>query len=643
MGHTNLALLGVLGLVQTVFLPGYLILRFLRVTRGLIAGCVLSFGLSLVANYLIVTGSVVLGVFRPEAMYSIFSVELLFWLWLDWRRLRMPLVDAISRVGSQTRTFFREIDHSSQIRARWLRLTMIAAAMGVACGFAAAGLAEFGRIFQQWDAVVSWNRWAIEWAANRPPQLTSYYPQLLPANISLSYVFMQTSDVWIFAKAMQFLFCLMLLLAMLDAARLSGNSGLLLGVAITHGLLVAMLRYRMLSSGYADAPLAFFAWMPIYALLQADRAEQPIHRVKWIIVGALFAAGAALTKQLGLYVAAVYPILTWIWALRGCRVGRVKRVPPKSADSDSWWESRRSAHPTCLYMLIALFVVPWYVYKFTDIRSGHDVNNTQILVRDAHEGRNLPARLAHAGGLLADATTLPGGALLLVAMAASLADRRTRWTLGMFVLPLGLVWATAFSYDLRNLALLAPFVGAAAGAGLVRIIRWMERTAGWAERSESHQEVAKTGGNRGAWPTLHGFCVWQAAGIVAVLLIASTLCVRDETLLSLQRRQLRQVGIADLNDRLSAFSQSQPGRSLIATDYLALRWLPDFGPRSIACAADDLAKFRKSFDRADVRYVLVRTAAASEEVRGLLAQPTTAKLLFEEHGYAFYEKVTPAA
>ncbi len=33
------------------------------------------------------------------------------------------------------------------------------------------------------------------------------------------------------------------------------------------GSFVALLRYRMLSSGYADVPLAFFAWMPIYAPL----------------------------------------------------------------------------------------------------------------------------------------------------------------------------------------------------------------------------------------------------------------------------------------------------------------------------------------------------------------------------------------
>ena len=510
MGHINLALLGVLGLVQTVFLPGYLILRFLRVGGGMIAGCVLSFGLSLIANYLLVAGLVVLGIYRPAVMYSIFAGELMVWLWLDRARLRAPLGDVISRVASKAKAFFREIDHQSPIRSRWIRLTMIAAAMGIACGFAAAGLAEFGRIFQQWDAVVSWNRWALEWAGNRLPQLTSYYPQLLPSNISLSYVFMRTSDVWIFAKATQFLFCLMLLLAMLDAARRSGKFGFLLGVVITYGLLVALLRYRMLSSGYADTPLAFIAWMSVYALLRADLAEDASQRLKWLAIGALFAAGAALTKQLGLYVAAVYPLLAWVWFYVGWdKLASSERRPTESTGGPALAEARWS-HPTAsgtlrLYLLIALLVAPWYLYKFCDIRSGRDVNNTSILVRDAHEERGLPARFAHAGGLLADATTLPGGALLLAAVAASLGDRRIRWTLGLIVVPLGLLWAAAFSYDLRNLAMLVPFVGAAAGTGLVRIICWLESAVGWAERSESHRILRTPGGTRcgSAHPTSH--------------------------------------------------------------------------------------------------------------------------------------------
>ena len=191
-----------------------------------------------------------------------------------------------------------------------------AAAMLTIAGFAIASLAQIGHIFQQWDAVVSWNRWAIDWAANRLPDFTSLYPQLLPANVSLTYVFMQTSDVWIFAKAFQFLFCLMLLLAMFDAARATGNFGFVPGVLLTYGLLVAVLRFRMIGSGYADVPLAFLSFAAVYALLLARRMEAAQMRGRYVLVGAALAAGAALTKQSGLYLAAVYPLLAWRFVLR---------------------------------------------------------------------------------------------------------------------------------------------------------------------------------------------------------------------------------------------------------------------------------------------------------------------------------------
>ncbi len=307
----NLALLGLLGLVQTAFLPGHLLLRGLRIGCGILASVVLSFALSLLVNYLLVAGLVVCGQYRPRVMYAILAVEIALWLRLDYRRLAVPLGDAVADVRRRALAFFLDLDCASPIQSPLLRRAMIAAAVLVIAGFALAGIVETGQIFQQWDAVVSWNRWAVQWAANELPQSTSYYPQLLPANISLSYVFMQTNQVWIFAKAMQFLFCLMLLLAMLDAARRS--SGLVPGVVVTYWLFVALLRYRMLSSGYADVPLAFFAWMPLYALLLAARAADARQRSKWLLVGGLLAAGAALTKQLGLYVAVVYPVTAWVW------------------------------------------------------------------------------------------------------------------------------------------------------------------------------------------------------------------------------------------------------------------------------------------------------------------------------------------
>jgi len=137
--------------------------------------------------------------------------------------------------------------------------------------------------------------------------------------------------------------------------------------------------------------------------------------------------------------------------------------------------------------------------------------------------------------------------------------------------------------------------------------------------------------------------VWHAAGLLMVLTSIAVLCVRDETLLAAQRRQQRNVGIVSLNNQLYAIAVAQRGNALIASDYLALRWLPGLASQGVACAFDDLAAFRKTIDRPDVRYVLVRTDGAAAEVRAFLARTSAVRLLFQDHGYAFYEKLTPSA
>ena len=150
-----------------------------------------------------------------------------------------------------------------------------------------AALYHAGDVFQEWDAVVSWNRWAIDWAANHLPRTTAEYPQLLPCNLSLSYVFIQDSSIWFFAKGWLFLFCLLLLLAMFDLGRRTGRVGYLLGVSITYALLVGVLRFRFINSGYADMPVALMAYAGVYALLLAHGADDAGKQMKYVLLGAV--------------------------------------------------------------------------------------------------------------------------------------------------------------------------------------------------------------------------------------------------------------------------------------------------------------------------------------------------------------------
>ena len=109
------------------------------------------------------------------------------------------------------------------------------------------------------------------------------------------------------------LFCPVLLLAIFDLYRVTGNLGYLLGVSLTYGLLTAVLDVNFLGYGYADLPVATFAFLAVYAFLLGGHAPSNSSAWKYLLLGAVFAAGAALTKQAGLIIAAMYPVLCYLF------------------------------------------------------------------------------------------------------------------------------------------------------------------------------------------------------------------------------------------------------------------------------------------------------------------------------------------
>src|SRR5262249_42892192 len=156
-----------ISLLQVTFLPGYLLLRTLRLQPGVLATAVLSFALSAIANFYLVVLLVAFGIYRPATIYTFFAVEMIVWLRLDFRRLATPIGTVIAAVRQRCDEYFSDLRQSCQFRSGLLRRVLVTAALALIFGFAVASLAETGRIFEQWDAVVSWNRWAIDWAANR--------------------------------------------------------------------------------------------------------------------------------------------------------------------------------------------------------------------------------------------------------------------------------------------------------------------------------------------------------------------------------------------------------------------------------------------------------------------------------------------
>jgi len=435
-------MLGVLSVLQISVLPGMLIWRFYRADKAGMATIGIVLGLSLVANYLLVFLLASLGLYRSAVVYMVFAAEAAALTVVFRRELRSPVGGVLRILGERTwGSYLRARSGMTEAAAAgplqlglWLlRLALAVAGASVLFCYAFLFVDDLGKIFDRWDVVVSWNRWAVDWSANRLPSYTWHYPQLLPANWSVSYRMIGSSGVQFFARAVMPLFPLVVLVHLLHLGKATKRSGCWVGVIATGLLFWRLLGPYALRSALADVPAAFFACSSICCLLLSRVAPRQVDAIRLLVTGFALTGGAAVTKQAGLYILLVYPLLGYLVAARDKAVmvngGRVVLAG----------------------MAVSfLGVGPWYVCKHFDILAGNDVSEVLALTSHIHGGAGLWERLVSAFrwvsyylfGMseLRYAGVVAGGLVLLV----SLRDRAYRWITMLVIIPYGLIWALFF-------------------------------------------------------------------------------------------------------------------------------------------------------------------------------------------------------
>lgn len=278
----------------------------------------------------------------------------------------------------------------------------------------------------------------------------------------------------------------------------------------------------------------------------------------------------------------------------------------------------------------------------------------KTLVWDVHGDRSMAERLAHAARLVSNGLSAPVVAFLILAWAFALRHPVQRWFVSLVVVPFAVIWALAFSYELRNLALAVPFAGAAAGCGFVQMIHGAEglgRRFGvnpWARiPNVLPWTVAVSHRLAGLTRVVSVPCavLRLRLSLVVVLLLGPVVLVaatiRSDDLAKRQRELQRSAGVPDTNRQLYEHLQCQGIEGYVATDYLCMRWLPDLNRHYLACPTDGLATFQTVYERADVRYALVHKAHTAPEVRRYLEQqggPEASRLLFDSKYYQCYCK-----
>lgn len=596
---------GLLSLIQILFLPGFLLLHLFRVKHTRFPEkIVFSFAFSLIANFIIVLVLTSLGLYTRPIVLLLFFIELGATLLLSYKWLRsnrkLGLTQFLNRLKSYPNDLFaKQTDHETEGQ-RLLRIALF----GLLLLGALAALGWITRIlwdqkltvFSVWDSVVSWNNWAVQWANNQFPEIPRRYGQLVPANWSLSYVFMDSEQVQFFAKSIMPLFTLFTLLLPVLLGIEFKSYGFLAAAIIIQFVYKEFLGVHVYS-GYVDPAVAFFSFASIYCLLKASFLKEKKAFLAFIGLGAILAGGAFATKQTGLYILFFYPLLAYFLVLK----------PNKSIKLE---EIKRGL----IYPLgIALaFSVPWYVYTEVTIYLGLNKSEFEWILDEVHRGRSLWVRMTDA------IASLQGYAVLFIVSLASipLLPRILKWVTVAVVLPYSILWALYASYSQRNLALVFPILALISGAAIERMIVWAQTYF------------------KPSWMKL---ALLASAVAVAGLGLVAAKSISDEKLIDIQVNLQKEILLRGLNRELYDYFESGGEPGMVLSGY-PLEFLPGFEHLTISDSFEDYETYLSHLSQyPEIQYLLMPKAADDTIFNEVMAHIEAGSygLIFEQNNFYF--------
>lgn len=450
---------GLLALLQIVFLPGWLALSFLKPSDSLVRRLIISFGLSLMINYWLFFIFAAIHIYTIGAVLAVVLIEVVLLAYRyrahmsDIRKVTLTdfsvnCIEAVKRAANRFQSWLSEEFPPGKISSFKLILSILV--IGSVLYLAYLFVSNIGTVFSLSDPILSWNRWAVEWSTNALPSYTWEYPQLIPLNWSVFYVLVG-APIQFLPKMLMPLFIIGISLTFLSAGAQKKSWGYLAAIPATILLMRLMNGSAIMATeGYVDTAVAFFSTFSIVSLLWFDAARPKIERFNTLLIGALFAIGAAMTKQAGLYIAILFPLLAWLLVVRKDTDLKKKVLP----------------YLLAYIGLLLLCIGPFYIYKELAIASHTDTSVVPTILQDLYgSGRSA---LAVLGAALYYLVTKTHGLILAYALLLLYAfkDKQYRYVVWLVIIPYTLVWGFFLSYDSRNLSLAMPLIGLAAGIGL---------------------------------------------------------------------------------------------------------------------------------------------------------------------------------
>ena len=411
----------ILGIAFATFLPGLVFTAFfLRNTRVASYDIFLiSFPVSIVLNFLLVAGLVYFNLYETLTLRAICIVAIAtFCVFLFWNSKHTSMHFDLKNTLCICKTNERNI---GLFLLGLFPLLYLWATHQTS-------------VFDHWDAVATWSRWAVNWYDQSP--IASWgYPPTVPILYSIVDKMAGSTNLQIYAKQVAYIYPLFSMLCFWRAASISRHDRFLILITSLVFLFLfarANKDITFIFSGYADPFIAALAAYFFYlVILLKEEAKQDVSFLRCMVfmsVLGISLAAPALIKQNGIFLvfASMFYVVFFI-------SGFTKHI--------------RLSHLLIVFTITGCISSSWYIYsffKYNDYYRAEEILNPNLFFRF----------------YLAFEMTIKRMTLIVatVWIYAHYKNSFVRHLTCFFVAPLWLLWAYLVSYDFRTALYLLPFI-----------------------------------------------------------------------------------------------------------------------------------------------------------------------------------------
>jgi len=292
-------LLGILGLLQVWFLPGFFLLSFAKKIKTVDA-IILSLPLSILFNYLIVLALVLTKNYDQKIVLLIVALEL-FFIIFNYRK-NIDFQNTIQSLENFLK--FKNLIRINLNLLDFLILLPFSLILFL-------GLITIGEVINIGDSLVQYNAWSMHWY-NNEIQATGgqgEYPPGIPIIMSLVYKIINNTSVEIFTRAIFIIYPSWVLLAFYRAIHLLPDYKKILQLTcfITLSIFLFIFRHTSMYVGLIEPVLFLISVCTGLVMILIYKLRKNLSVFDYLLFGLIVASGP-LAKQTGLYLAFLFPL-----------------------------------------------------------------------------------------------------------------------------------------------------------------------------------------------------------------------------------------------------------------------------------------------------------------------------------------------